>query len=63
MQRMGRSLRAVVVASKQLLRDGSPGQQQRAEAILAETRRRLYALLADDDETAGDDHTAGDDQG
>ena len=49
MQRMGRALRSVVIASKQLLRDGSPTQQQQAGAILADTRRQLYALLAEDD--------------
>ncbi len=48
-QRMARALRSVVIASKQLLRDGSPAQQSRAESILAETRRALYALLAADD--------------
>jgi DNA-binding PadR family transcriptional regulator len=49
-QRMARALRSVVVASKQLLHDGSPTQQSRAEVILADTRRRLYGLLADDED-------------
>jgi hypothetical protein len=49
-QRMARALRSVVMASKQLLQDGTPTQQEQAEAILADTRRRLYALLAADDE-------------
>ncbi len=56
MQRMARSMRAVMIASKQLLTDGTSRQQQQAEAILADTRRRLYALLAaDDDEASADD--------
>jgi DNA-binding PadR family transcriptional regulator len=48
-QRMARALRSVVIASKQLLRDGAPAQQSQATSILADTRRRLYALLADDE--------------
>ena len=50
MQRLGRALRSVAIASKQLLRDGSAAQQKQAEAILSDARRRLYALLAEDDE-------------
>lgn len=53
-QRMARALHSVVNASKQLLRDGSPGQQRQAESILADTRRRLYGLLAADDEPEAD---------
>ena len=49
MQRMGRAMRSVMIASKQLLREGSASQQQQAEAILADARKRLYALLAEDE--------------
>jgi DNA-binding PadR family transcriptional regulator len=55
-QRMARALRSVVMASKQLLRDGSPTQQSQAETILADTRRRLYGLLADDEDVEGASH-------
>jgi len=58
MRRMGRSMRAVMIASKQLLTDGTSRQQQQAEAILADTRRRLYALLAEDDEGDGVDEVS-----
>jgi DNA-binding PadR family transcriptional regulator len=49
-QRLARALRSAVMASKQLLHDGTPAQQQQAEAILADARRKLYALLAADEE-------------
>jgi DNA-binding PadR family transcriptional regulator len=38
----------------QVLQAGSPAQRTRARALLAETRRGLYAILASDDETAPD---------
>ena len=34
----------------QIVATGSPGQQERARAVLADTRRRLYGILADGDE-------------
>lgn len=44
------SLQATMHAVKQIFRVGTPAQQARAAEILADTRRRLYEVLATDDE-------------
>lgn len=36
-------------AAKQVLADGSPTQQAKAAELIADTRRKLYALLAEDE--------------
>ena len=38
-----------------LTRNGSQAQQERASQLLAETKRKLYGLLADSDVHNGDD--------
>lgn len=43
------SLQATMHAVKQIFRVGTPAQQARAAEILADTRRRLYEVLAADD--------------
>ena len=48
----------------QIAHAGTPGQVQEAERLLEETRRRLYRILAeDDDESDQDDESQGDDDG
>jgi hypothetical protein len=37
-------------AVKQIFRVGTPAQQAKAAEILADTRRRLYEVLASDDD-------------
>jgi DNA-binding PadR family transcriptional regulator len=44
----------VFAATMQVVRTGSPQQIGRAKAILTDARKRLYRLLAGDDETSGE---------
>ena len=41
----------VMSATMQVARDGDPAMQARAYELLAECRRSIYRLLADDDTT------------
>lgn len=45
----------VITAVSQVAQAGSPQQLRRAEEILAETRRALYRVLAEDPDPAADD--------
>jgi DNA-binding PadR family transcriptional regulator len=45
----------VAVAVRQIAHVGTPGQLQAAKALLADTRRSLYRLLAGDEEAVADD--------
>jgi len=56
-QQLRKSIGPILGATRQLFHDGSPAQQVAAAAILADTRRRLYTLLADDDQEADADAT------
>ncbi len=48
----------------QIAHAGTPEQVQAAERLLEQTRRRLYQILADDDDTdVGDEPQQGDDDG
>ena len=38
----------IMVATRQVAEAGTPAQQETAATLLAETRRRLYAILAED---------------
>lgn len=44
------SLQATMHAVKQIFRVGTPAQQAKASEILADTRKRLYEVLASDDQ-------------
>ena len=48
-------LKHVGVAALQVAQAGSPAQSAEARKILAETRRALYRLLAEDEDAAGGD--------
>ncbi len=45
----GQALRGMVQAWSQVVKTGTPEQQQAATALLEETRRRLYGILAGDE--------------
>ena len=53
---LGNMIRQIMMAVMEVRRAGSPGQLAEARRVLAETRRSLYRILADDieDEDAGD---------
>jgi len=46
------TVRQVAMAAKQVVVAGSPSQVSRASAVLADTRRAIYGILAEDDEGA-----------
>ncbi|MCL3839078.1 PadR family transcriptional regulator [Aeromicrobium duanguangcaii] len=43
------ALKSLMSAARHVMTDGSPAHQAQAAAIVADTRRRLYGLLADDE--------------
>jgi hypothetical protein len=45
---MGQAIRGVMSATMQISRDGDAAMQAEAQRILADTRRSLYRLLAED---------------
>ena len=47
--------RGLAMAAQELTRNGSQAQQERAGQVLAETKRKLYGLLAEGDVHNGDD--------
>jgi DNA-binding PadR family transcriptional regulator len=51
---LGNQLRSVAQASTQIQRIGTPEMRSAARDILVDARKRLYRLLADDDEGAQD---------
>jgi len=51
------SLKQIGIAAKQVAKVGTPSQVAEATKVLADTRRRLYLILAEDD--AGDEQDAG----
>ena len=55
---LGNMIRQIMMAVMEVRRAGSPGQLAEARRVLAETRRSLYRILADDIED--DDADAGD---
>jgi DNA-binding PadR family transcriptional regulator len=48
--KLGNAIKPIVMAAHQVLEAGTPEQQQAAADVLADTRRRLYAILAEDAE-------------
>jgi len=55
MKTMWNEFRGLAMAAQELTRNGSQAQQERAGQLLAETKRKLYGLLADGDMHNGDD--------
>jgi DNA-binding PadR family transcriptional regulator len=55
MQSMWREFAALGGAAKELSRNGTAAQHSAAAAIIAEARRKLYGLLASDDDLANPD--------
>ncbi len=55
MKAMWSEFRGLAMAAQELTRNGSQAQQERASQLLAETKRKLYGLLADSDVHNGDD--------
>jgi DNA-binding PadR family transcriptional regulator len=49
--KMRDAIKPIVVAAHQVLEAGTPEQQEAAVAVLAEARRKLYAILAEDPAT------------
>lgn len=45
--RIGEAIRSLVMAAGQVMEVGTPEQQQRAEELLAATRKQLFAMLAE----------------
>jgi DNA-binding PadR family transcriptional regulator len=52
-RRVGHLIKEVAMAAAQVIQTGDAAQLEKAEALLKETRRKLYRILADDE--AGDD--------
>jgi DNA-binding PadR family transcriptional regulator len=46
--KLGSAIKPIVLAASQVLEAGTEQQQQAAAEVLAETRRRLYAILAEE---------------
>jgi Spy/CpxP family protein refolding chaperone len=46
---LGDMIRQVMMAVMEVRRAGSPGQLAAARSVLAETRRSMYRILAEDD--------------
>lgn len=55
MKAMWNEFRGLAMAAQELTRNGSQAQQERAGQLLAETKRKLYGLLADGDVHNSDD--------
>jgi DNA-binding PadR family transcriptional regulator len=53
-RRLGHLIKEVAMAAAQVIQSGDPAKLEKAEALMKDTRRKLYRLLADEDET-GDD--------
>ena len=49
MRELGKSLKQVVFAATQVLRGGTEAQRAEAAKVLADTRRSLYRILAEDE--------------
>ena len=56
---LGDLVRQVMIAVMEVRRAGSPEQLTQARAVLAQTRRSMYRILADDDPTGTADAAAG----
>jgi len=57
---LGDLVRQVMIAVMEVRRAGSPEQLTQARAVLAQTRRSMYRILAEDDPTGTSDATAAD---
>lgn len=55
---LGQAARSVMVAFAQVMRTGDEKQMAQARAVLANTRRELYRILAEQDEEGGERHAA-----
>jgi DNA-binding PadR family transcriptional regulator len=42
------AIKPIAIAAHQVMEAGTPSQQEQAAAVLAETRRKLYAILAEE---------------
>ena len=51
----GKGIHALMAATHQVAHAGSPKQSERALEVLTEARRKIYAILAEDEKTSGDD--------
>jgi hypothetical protein len=60
---LGDLIRQVMIAVMEVRRAGSPEQLSQARAVLAQTRRSMYRILAEDDPTGTPGETATDPQG
>ena len=49
-RRLGHLIKEVAMASAQVIHTGDAGKMEKAEALMKETRRSLYRILADDEE-------------
>jgi DNA-binding PadR family transcriptional regulator len=55
LQSLREGIHALMAATHQVAHAGSPGQSERALEVLTEARRKIYAILAEDEKTSGDD--------
>jgi DNA-binding PadR family transcriptional regulator len=50
-QQTGQSLRGLIMAWREVMHNGTPGQRLQADELIDKTRKGLYRILADDDHT------------
>ncbi|MDX6568139.1 MAG: hypothetical protein QOH15_717 [Gaiellales bacterium] len=55
LQSLREGIHALMAATHQVAHAGSPKQSERALEVLTEARRKIYAILAEDEKTTGDD--------
>ena len=55
LQSLREGIHALMAATHQVAHAGSPKQSQRALEVLSEARRKIYAILAEDEQKSGDD--------
>jgi DNA-binding PadR family transcriptional regulator len=55
LQSLREGIHALMAATHQVAHAGSPRQSERALEVLTEARRKIYAILAEDEKTSGDD--------
>jgi DNA-binding PadR family transcriptional regulator len=55
LQSLREGIHSLVAATHQVAHAGSPKQSERALEVLTEARRKLYAILAEDEQKHGDD--------
>jgi DNA-binding PadR family transcriptional regulator len=55
LQSLREGIHALMAATHQVAHAGSPKQSQRTLEVLSEARRKIYAILAEDEQKSGDD--------